>query len=101
MFYPFGVPGETVDHRVDRLLLSFFSSRRNWDIPTPSPAGECLPPLVAKKRGGGVSLFGKRGQTLWYSGYKCTVFPGPRTAVLRSDAMKSYLRLTQNLENDS
>jgi hypothetical protein len=64
MFYPFGVPGETVDHRVDRLLLSFFFSRRNWDIPTPSPAGECVSPLwlggggtLAKGRGGGVSLF--------------------------------------------
>ncbi len=30
-------------HRVGR-LLSFFSSRRNWDSPTPSPAGECAPP---------------------------------------------------------
>jgi hypothetical protein len=24
--------------------LSFFSSRRNWDSPNPSPAGECAPP---------------------------------------------------------
>ncbi len=28
-------------------MLSFSSSRRNWDYPTPSPAGECAPlPLV-------------------------------------------------------
>jgi hypothetical protein len=33
-------------HRVGR-ELSFFSSRRNWDSPNPSPAGECAPtPLV-------------------------------------------------------
>jgi hypothetical protein len=30
-------------HRVGR-VLSFFSSRRNWDSPYPSPAGECAPP---------------------------------------------------------
>ncbi len=29
--------------RVGR-VLSFFSSRRNWDSPNPSPAGECAPP---------------------------------------------------------
>ncbi len=29
-------------HRVDR-VLGFFSSRPNWDSPTPSPAGECAP----------------------------------------------------------
>ncbi len=33
-------------HGVGR-VLSFFSSRRNWDSPNPSPAGECSPlPLV-------------------------------------------------------
>jgi hypothetical protein len=33
-------------HRVDR-VLSFFSSRPNWDSPTPtlSHAGKCVPPL--------------------------------------------------------
>ncbi len=31
-------------HRVGR-VLSFFSSRRNWDSPNLSPAGECAPPL--------------------------------------------------------
>ncbi len=30
-------------HRVGR-VLSFFSSRRNWDSPNPAPAGECAPP---------------------------------------------------------
>jgi hypothetical protein len=30
---------------------SFFSSRPNWDSPTPSHAGECVPPLWF--RGGG------------------------------------------------
>jgi hypothetical protein len=32
-----------VRHRVGR-VLSFFSSRRNWDSPTPLAAGECAPP---------------------------------------------------------
>ncbi len=32
-------------------MVSFFSSRRNWDSPNPSPAGECAPPLWF--RGGG------------------------------------------------
>jgi hypothetical protein len=26
------------------IVLSFFSSRRNWDSPNPSPAGECTLP---------------------------------------------------------
>ncbi len=25
-------------------MLSLFASRRNWDSPNPSPAGECAPP---------------------------------------------------------
>jgi hypothetical protein len=36
-------------HRVGR-VISFFSSRRNWDSPNPSPAGECAPPLVPGER---------------------------------------------------
>jgi hypothetical protein len=37
-------------HRVDR-VLSFFSSRRDWDSPAPSTAGKCaLPPLVRRGR---------------------------------------------------
>jgi hypothetical protein len=34
---------DILPHRVGR-VLSFFSSRRNWDSPNPSPAGECAPP---------------------------------------------------------
>ncbi len=46
------------NHRVDR-VLSFFSSRRNWDSPTPSTSGECDPPPLV--RGGGThSLAGER-----------------------------------------
>ncbi len=43
-------------------MLSFFSSRRNWDSPTPLAAGECAPhPLV---RGGGHTCLLERG---WWS----------------------------------
>ncbi len=37
-------------HRVDR-VISFFSSRRNWDSPTPSHAGECVPPPLVQGEG--------------------------------------------------
>ncbi len=40
-------------HRVGR-VLSFFSSRRNWDSPTPSPAGEW-----------GLPRFWGEGHTRW------------------------------------
>jgi hypothetical protein len=30
-------------------VLSLFSSRRNWDSPTPSPAGECAPPPLGER----------------------------------------------------
>jgi hypothetical protein len=43
-------------HRVGR-VLSFFSSRRNWDSPNPSTAGECASP---PSRGEG-TLAGERG----------------------------------------
>ncbi len=43
-FHPYQKgPSDAPDHRVGR-VLSFFSSRRNWDFPNPSPAGECAPP---------------------------------------------------------
>ncbi len=45
-----------VNHRV----LGFFFSRPNWDFPTPSPAGECVPPPLLV-RGGGETLAGGRG----------------------------------------
>jgi hypothetical protein len=45
-------------HRVGR-VLSFFSSRRNWDSPNLPTAGECSPhPLV---RGGGHTRLRERG----------------------------------------
>ncbi len=37
-------------HRVGR-VLSFFSSRRNWDSPNPSPASECAPPPLGLGQG--------------------------------------------------
>ncbi len=39
------------NHRVGR-VLGFFSSRPNWDSPTPSPTGEGVPPFLVG--GGGV-----------------------------------------------
>jgi hypothetical protein len=40
-------------HRVNR-VLTFVSSRPNWDSPTPSPAGESFPPPLVQSGGGGV-----------------------------------------------
>ncbi len=69
-------------HRVDR-VQSFFSSRPNWDSPTPSHAGECVVctpfPLVPGGTlscgwGGGRGPNRTRGQTLWYSRYICTLY---------------------------
>jgi hypothetical protein len=45
-------------HRVDR-VLGFFSSRPNCDSPSPSNAGECVPPLLVP--GGTHSLAGELG----------------------------------------
>jgi len=45
-FVPILYNGYPLDHRVGR-VVSFFSSRRNWDSPNPPPAGECVPhPLI-------------------------------------------------------
>jgi hypothetical protein len=68
-------------HRVGR-VLSFFSSRRNWDSPNPSPEGECapLPPVLGGghtrqgERGYGRVPIPTRGQTLWYSLYIRTLW---------------------------
>jgi hypothetical protein len=53
-FYKFvrlAVPiGVGWNHRVCR-ALSFLSSRRNWNSPTPSPAGECVSPPLLWGRG--------------------------------------------------
>jgi hypothetical protein len=40
-------------------MLSFFSSRRNWDSPNPSTAGECAPPLPVL--GGGAQSLVREG----------------------------------------
>jgi hypothetical protein len=40
---------KTTDYRVGRVL--FFSSRRNWDSPNPSPAGECAPHMWYREEG--------------------------------------------------
>jgi hypothetical protein len=44
-------------------VLSFFSSRRNWNSPDSesSPAGECAPPPPPFDRGGGHTCLRKRG----------------------------------------
>jgi hypothetical protein len=56
--WPSDAPTSQLDHRVGR-VLSFFSSRRNWNSPTPLAAGECAPqPLV---RGGGHTRLRERG----------------------------------------
>ncbi len=47
-------------HRVGR-VLSFFSSRRNWDSRNPSPAGECAPPPPFGSGGRAQSLARERG----------------------------------------
>ncbi len=52
-------------------MLSIFSSRRNWDSPNPSPAGECAPPpprfwgegTLAGERGVGRVPIPTRGHT--------------------------------------
>ncbi len=62
----------TEEHRVGR-ELSFFSSRRNWDSPNPSPAGECAPfgsggkGTLAGERAVGRVPVPTKGHTLWYS----------------------------------
>ncbi len=57
-------------------VLSFFCSRRNWDSPNPSPAGECAScslwfrgdgNTLAGERGGGRVPIPTRGHALWYS----------------------------------
>jgi hypothetical protein len=57
-------PSQGRNHRVDRVpvLLSFFSSRRNWDSPNSSPAGECATPPLVPGGGGAHSLAGAGGE---------------------------------------
>ncbi len=47
-------------HRVGR-VLSFFSSRRNWDSNDPSPAGECAPPPPHSVPGRGAHSLAREG----------------------------------------
>ncbi len=44
-----------LNHRVHR-VQGFFSSRLNWDSPTRSLAGECVPPSFGSWEGGGYTL---------------------------------------------
>jgi hypothetical protein len=37
----------------EKTVLSFFSSRPNWDFLAPSHAGECVPPPLVSGGGGG------------------------------------------------
>ncbi len=48
-------------HRVGRVIISFFSSRRNWDSPDPSPAGECASPPPLLVPGGGAHSLAREG----------------------------------------
>jgi hypothetical protein len=67
-------------------VLSFFSSRRNWNSPTPCPqASVPSPPLLGggggahslAREGGGRVPIPTRGHTLWYSLYICTLWAFP------------------------
>jgi hypothetical protein len=73
---------EKLENPQSRQSVSFFSSRRKWDSPNPSPAGECaLPPppgsggrgTLAGERGVGRVSIPTRGHTLWYSLYTVNV----------------------------
>jgi hypothetical protein len=63
------LPIKLITHRVDR-VLSFFSSRWNWDFPTPSPAGVCAPLPFGS---GGRGSFRERGPNS--NEGTCTVVP--------------------------
>jgi hypothetical protein len=72
------------NHKVGR-VLSFFSRRRNWDSPNPSPAGVCAPPPPLWFRGRGTPA-GERG---WDSVTICTLWFKPTV-------VGDYLWLTVN-----
>jgi hypothetical protein len=52
------IPPDESIHIVDR-VLSFLSSRPNWDPLAPSLAGECVPPPFGWGGGGGHTLAGE------------------------------------------
>jgi hypothetical protein len=95
-------------HRVGR-VLSFFSSRRNWDSPNPSPARLRPPPFGSGgsgtfdgERGGGRFPIATRGHTLWYSVYLrvCTLWiarSGTEKIRIRHSGKKPTL-ITPSLE---
>ncbi len=82
-----------VQHRVGR-VLSFFSSRRNWNSTNPSPAGECAPPFsggrgtLACGKGVGESQFRRGGHTQWYSLYSIYVLTYVTVIPLERDAAR-------------
>jgi hypothetical protein len=93
----FGTKGRP--HRVDR-VLGFFSSRRNWDSPTPHPqASLSAPPpqlwlgggTLACERGGWGVPFPTRGQTLYTvrSTLGMYVFCGRPEAAPKTETYKS------------
>ncbi len=69
-------------HRVGR-VLSFFSKRLNWDLPTPHPQASVPAPPHRPGSGGRGTLAGEKGvgrvpiptrrHTLWYSLRICTL----------------------------
>jgi hypothetical protein len=63
-----------------RQSARLFSSRSNWDFPTPSPAGS-RGGTHAYGRGGGKSQSANptREKTLWYSKYACTLCSRPKS----------------------
>jgi hypothetical protein len=79
------IPGEEPQSRQSTKL---FSSRRDWDFPTPSPQASVPPPpfgsggrgTLAGERGGGRVPIPMRGHTLSYSLHLCTFWYGARKA---------------------
>ncbi len=69
-------------HRVCRVLSSF-SSRRYWDSPNPSLAGECAP--LGGERGVRRVPSHTRVHTLWYSLYVYTYFVVPSNCILSAN----------------
>jgi hypothetical protein len=56
-------------HRVDR-VLSFFSSRPNWNYPTPSHAGDVCPSFGSGGGGGFTLIRGRGGEDVGESQFR-------------------------------